>query len=202
MVALYSSNPNKYISYGSSTTLNITEMKRYGLDSLVIYEKSKKRALDGIADRWKKLTLVDQGDSRCKVFNEFVNKNDQYSRRLKRDLPDQCLVVEILEGTDNVNFINPVKAIDVMYHNNHFSVSKHNTKIVNDRNGEVFIEVQQVLAGFPRFPHNFYAGFVSNSKTCKKADQLREDEIQGPSAKSIIFNEKKVKQLKEKGYGV
>jgi hypothetical protein len=199
LVAFQSENIEKYTTDSSRKWHNI---KRYGLNSVVVYDRSGKKAIDGIANQWKKLTLVDRSDKECNVFEGYVSGHPKYSNQRENGIPEQCLVVKVLDSIDNVNFIDTIKSIDVMYSDDSFSISRHHTKIVNSRTNEMFIEVQQVLAGFPRFPNNFYAGFISWAKPCLKANQFREDKIQGPAAKSIIFNEQKVKELKEKGYGI
>jgi hypothetical protein len=54
----------------------------------------------------------------------------------------------------------------------------------------------------PLIPSHFYAGFVSKPKKCGKADNFREDKVNVSLVDLIIFNPKKVKELKDKGYGL
>jgi hypothetical protein len=199
MVALHGKDPSKYFSYASISGINWTEVENYHLNSLVIYDDSSKRAQDSIENQWKKLSLVDRDSNQCELFDRYVKEKNIPVY----DFPkNKCVVVEVLDSIDSVNFIDTERTIDVLYANSPFVVSLHRAKVVNQKNDEVYMDIQEVLADFPRYPSHFYAGFVSKSKKCGKADDFREDYVQGPLAQSIIFNPKKVKELKEKGYGL
>jgi hypothetical protein len=199
MVALHGKDPSKYFSYASISGINWTEVENYHLNSLVIYDGSSKRALDSVEKQWKKLSLVDRDSNQCELFDRYVKEKNIPAY----DFPkDKCVVIEVLDNTDNVNFIDTVRTIDVLYANSPFVVSLHRAKVINQKNDEVYMDIQEVLADFPRYPSHFYAGFVSKFKKCSKADDFRELRLYGASIMSIIFNTKKVQKLKEKGYGL
>jgi hypothetical protein len=175
------------------------DFENYNLNSVVVFDTPNARSIDGVQGKWKKLTMVMRPSIHCELFDNYLKEKEIPHFNFPKD---RCVAVEGLDNTDNVNFIDTVRTIDVLYANSPFVVSLHRAKVVNQKNDEVYMDIQEVLADFPRYPSHFYAGFVSKSKMCSKADDFREDYVQGPLAQSIIFNPKKVKELKEKGYGL